>query len=268
MLSAASAPAAWAASRVKSERSVATISAAPARRAARIGQHADRAAAGDKHAFAKQFAGLAHRMQADRQRFGHRGLAGREPVGGHALAGIGDEGLTEGALNMRERHRGAVKAHVHAVVWQAFVAVAAWPQGREGETATSWPLVRLVTPSPSASNMARDLVAEDHRFLQAHGAEAAVVVIVQIAAADAACRQTDQNLAGAGCGRVLILDPQIPGGVDDDGFHADPFVHGRDCTQARGRERSDIYVGPDQVVVGRGVMLADQFGIGCPALRP
>ena len=62
-------------------------------------------------------------------------------------------------------------------------------------------------------------MAEDHRLAQPHGAEAAVVEVVQVGAADAAGLDRDLDLAGAGgLGRAL-LDAQILRGMDDDGAH-------------------------------------------------
>src|SRR5690606_15661883 len=52
-----------------------------------------------------------------------------------------------------------------------------------------------------------------------HCAEAAVVVIMQVRAADAAARKADLHLAGAGRGKGAFLDPQVLRGMDDDGFH-------------------------------------------------
>ncbi len=64
-----------------------------------------------------------------------------------------------------------------------------------------------------------DLVTERHRLLNAHGAEAAMVIIVQVGAADAAIGDLDADLAGAGHGVGIIVDPQVLRRVDDDGAH-------------------------------------------------
>ena len=74
--------------------------------------------------------------------------------------------------------------------------------------------------------MGRDLVAKDHRLLQPHGAEAAMLGVMQIRPADAARGQPQQHLTRLrGGGRGAILDPHILGGMDDDGFHL--LGHGR-----------------------------------------
>ena len=92
-------------------------------------------------------------------------------------------------------------------------------QGRLGETATRSPTARPETPSPSDRIGAGHLVAEDHRLAHADRAEAAVVVVVQIGAADAAGLDGDLDLSGPGSLRLALLDAQVLGGMNDNGFH-------------------------------------------------
>jgi hypothetical protein len=56
--------------------------------------------------------------------------------------------------------------------------------------------------------MGRNLMPEDHGFLEPHRAEAAVVVVVQVRPADAARGQTQAQLAGAGGFFGVVLDPR------------------------------------------------------------
>ena len=136
-----------------------------------------------------------------------------------ALRGEGDEALAEGALDVRERHGAAVEAHVQALVRQALEAVGAGAAGtarRDGDAVADR---EALDAFPECDDPAGDLVAEDHRLAQPHGAEAAVVEVVQVGAADAAGLDRDLDLAGAGgLGRAL-LDAEILGGMDDDGAH-------------------------------------------------
>ena len=102
------------------------------------------------------------------------------------LAFAADEDLAKRSLHMREAHRAAVEAHVEALVLKTFEAVAAAiaRHARIDRDAVSDLDPRGVRPD--RFDDAGDLVAEDHRLAQAHDAEAAVVVIVEIRAANSA----------------------------------------------------------------------------------
>ncbi len=71
---------------------------------------------------------------------------------------------------------------------------------------------------------AGNLVAQHHRLLDADGAEAAMLEIVQVRAADAALAYPDPDLAGL---RTRLggdgFDPQVFGGVDDKCFHESSY---------------------------------------------
>jgi hypothetical protein len=76
-------------------------------------------------------------------------------------------------------------------------------------------------------------VPEDHRLADAHHAEPAFVIIVQIRTADAPCTDGDFDLPGP-CGLGYpVFDAKIVGGVDNDGFH--DFLLRRVDDQYRGR---------------------------------
>src|SRR6185369_7352585 len=64
-----------------------------------------------------------------------------------------------------------------------------------------------------------DLVAEDHRLLEPHRAEAAVVVIVQVGAADAARLDAHFDIARAQCRDCNLLDAEILYGMQYCGAH-------------------------------------------------
>jgi len=68
----------------------------------------------------------------------------------------------------------------------------------------------------------RDLMAENHRFLQAHGAEAAVVEIVEIGAANAAAQEADRHFAGVWRFKGAFLQAQVFRGICVECFHRSP----------------------------------------------
>ena len=150
-------------------------------------QCADRAAAADERALAHQRTGAARRMQRHRERLGHRGFGQAHAVGRDVrLRFEADDRLAECALDMREAHRATVEPHVEALVLPPLQAIAAVIAGHARTDRDA--VADLDSPRLRADRFddAGDFVAENHRFLQPHGAEAAVVVIVEIRAADAA----------------------------------------------------------------------------------
>jgi hypothetical protein len=62
-------------------------------------------------------------------------------------------------------------------------------------------------------------MTEDHRLAHPHGAEAAMVEVVQIRSADAAGLDGYLDLAGGGRLDFAFLDPEVAGCMNDDGFH-------------------------------------------------
>jgi hypothetical protein len=69
-------------------------------------------------------------------------------------------------------------------------------------------------------------VAEDHRLPDPHRAEAAVVEVVQIRAADAAGADADLDVARPEVRDGRRFDPKVVRGVDDDGER-----HGADLSR-------------------------------------
>ena len=184
-------------------------------------------------------------MQGDGEGLGQRRLADRDAVCGLvALGGAGDEALAEGALDVRERHRRAVEAHVEALVRQPLAAVAAGAAGparRHGDPVADGEAGAAVA---DGDDVAGDLVAKDHRLPEPDGAEAAVVVAVQVGAADATGLDRDLDLAGTGgLGRAL-LDAEVTGGMADDlPLLRGRFARGsRDAGNAGGDEDADKVV--------------------------
>ena len=97
------------------------------------------------------------------------------------------------------------------------------PQGRDGETATRSPTDRPLDARPDLGDVAGDLMAEDHRLLQPDRAETAMVIVVQIRAADAADGERHADFAGSGRSRFRRFDPEVFGVVNDDGAHGASF---------------------------------------------
>lgn len=71
--------------------------------------------------------------------------------------------------------------------------------------------------------MADHLVAQHHGLAQGEVPHPALVVVVQVAAADPAEGDGDRDLTGAGTVVRPFLDPEITGSVDDTGVHECSF---------------------------------------------
>ncbi len=132
---------------------------------------------------------------------------------------LANEDFAERALNMREAHRAAVKPHVEALILAPFKAELASVAGTTGVDGDA--VADRDAPRVRADGLddAGDLMAEHHRLAQPHEPEAAVVVIMQIGAANAAGGDAHANVVGAEFGDVDVLDPQILGGVGYDRAH-------------------------------------------------
>ena len=184
-------------------------------------EHPDRPAPGHQHALAQQLAGPARGVKTHRQGLRHRRLGRGQPVGPHALGGVGHQLFAERALDVRKRHGRSVEAHVQALVVQSLAAEPAGPAGTRRRHRDEIARREAVDPLPHFGDVSGDFVTEDHRLLQANRSEAAVVVVVQVRTADAAGGQADPDLSGSGRPRFALLDAQIPCLMDDDGSHAD-----------------------------------------------
>ena len=185
-------------------------------------QAADRTAAGDEDALAGQRSRLRHRMQTNRQRFGKGGLAHREPRRDREGLMLVDHDLVaEGALHVRKAHRASEEAHVEALMARSLKAIAASSAGVAWVDGDAVARLHANDARPHGNNRPRHLMAEDHRLLQPHGAEAAMLEVVQVGAADAAAAHLDAQLARQRRRGFDLLDAQVVGGVDHECFHAD-----------------------------------------------
>lgn len=120
---------------------------------------------------------------------------------------------------MGKAHGAAEEAHVEALVAHAFLAVQALAARLAGIDRDTRARLHARDAFTNCGNDAGDLVPKRHRLLNAHGAEAAMVIIVQVGAADAAIGDLHTDFTGAGRGIGKAVDPQILRRVDDDGAH-------------------------------------------------
>ncbi len=127
--------------------------------------------------------------------------------------------LTETALHMRHAHRAAHETHVQALVVQAFATMNADPARTARIHRDAHTRCKVRHALTDRGDDACDLVAERHRLLDPHRAEAAMVIIMQIGAADAAGCDLDADLTAGRCRIGIIVDPQILRSVNDDGAH-------------------------------------------------
>ena len=186
-------------------------------------ERADRPGAGNDHALAEQFARAPRGVQANRERLGHRGFAQRHALGDRlGLRLVADQHFAKRALHMREAHRAAVEAHVEAMVLLALEAIAAMVARAARIDRDARAGLDPLDLRADGLDDARDFVAEDHRLAQAHRSEAAVVVIMQVRAADAAEGDAHANVARAERGDFRLLDPQILRRMGDHSAHAFP----------------------------------------------
>ena len=211
---------------VASVRSVATISKRARAPRREHDERADRAAAGHQHAPSHEIARLPHGMDAHGERLRERSHFERGSIANPVDLLFGaDEGLSEGAVNMRHAHGAPIEAHVQALVLAAHEAIFAGVAGQA--RADRDPVARLHPRHGSANLLdgGGHLMAKDHRLAQAHNAKTAVVEVMEIGAADASEANPHQNFVGADLGRGHLFDPQVLRGIGDDGAHgSDPSV--------------------------------------------
>ncbi len=182
------------------------------------GERADRAAARDQHVPAEQSARPPDRVQADRERLGH----GRDAVGhglrDHvALALQAHQLLLERALDVRKDRGAAIEGHAPAEVGAAGLAGAALPAGLARIDRDPVAGLDARDVAPDLDHLARDLVAEDQRLAQRKIADPALVVVVQVRAADAARPEPDAHLLRPERRLRPLLEPQVLGRMQ----HAD-----------------------------------------------
>src|SRR5262249_40007437 len=138
----------------------------------------------------------------------------------YRLRGVDGDIFAKAALDMGHAHRAAHEAHVEALVAHALLAVHAPPARLARIDGNAHTRIHLRDAVTDRGDDARDLVAERHWLLNRHGAEAAMVIVVQVGAADAAIGYSDADLARAGRGVRIAVDPQVLRRMNDDGAHS------------------------------------------------
>ena len=159
-------------------------------------------------------------MQADRKRLGHRGFAERQLFRDRdRLRRVDRDMLAKTALHMRHAHRAAHEAHVEALIAHALAAMDADAAGTARIDRDARARRKMRNAGADRGDDAGDFVPERHRLLDPHGAEAAVVIIMQVGTADAAGGDLDAHFAGGRRRIGKAVDPQVLRGVNDDCAH-------------------------------------------------
>ena len=183
-------------------------------------QRADRPASGHQHALAEQRARLLAGVKADRQRLSHRGFAERERIGDrHGLRRIDRDVFAKPALHVRHPHRAAHEAHVQALIAHPFAAMDTDAAGLARIHGHPNARLEMRHAAADCGDYAGYFMSKRHRLLDPHRAEAAMMVVVQVRAADAAGGDLDAHFVGRRCRIGIAVDPQVFRGVDDDGAH-------------------------------------------------
>ena len=152
-------------------------------------------------------------------------IVGRD---GDGLALVDRDALPEAALDMGKAHGAAHESHVEAVVALSCSTVAArvaWLARVDGDPHAG------LHPGHLAADLvdrAGDLVPKRHRLPQADGPEAAVVVIVQVGAANPSGLDPDTDITRPERRRLDLLDPKILRSMDDDAAHGLSFRRDRE----------------------------------------
>ncbi len=173
-------------------------------------QGADRAGTRYQHGSAFEISRLRGRMEADREWFRAGGFAGRyQRSGRNALHRRDHQPVPKHALLVGQVHGAAHEAHVLAVdrqVLPAEPASAAWLAGIDGDQIANRKSGHAGT---QGCDIAGGFVPRNDRFPDPDGTEAAVLVIMEVGAANAACRHLQQNLAIPGRSHFGKLQPKI-----------------------------------------------------------
>ena len=122
---------------------------------------------------------------------------------------------------MGKPHRAAVETHIEAMLLQAGLAEAALAAGQAGVDRDAHAGFQRLNAAAGFLDNAGRFMAENQRLLQADRAEPAMLVIMQVRAADAAGLDANFHLAGAGAGSggADRFDAQVMRRMDDGGAH-------------------------------------------------
>jgi hypothetical protein len=177
-------------------------------------------ASADQYLATEQGAGAVDGVQRHAQGFGHGALGVTDAVAqGAELARIDHDFLPERALDVGHAHRTAEVAHVQAVVLQPLLAKAAVVAGQTGVDCDPGSHRQLADGGADFFDLTGYLVAQHHGLLDADGAKATMLVVVQVGAADAAGTDAHAHLTRTHGGRRKAFDSQVVGGMYDQCFH-------------------------------------------------
>jgi hypothetical protein len=157
-----------------------------------------------------------------------------------SLMGLDYHLFAKGTLNMGKGHRTAKKSHVQAVVVLTGLtkpALTAGTRGRDGD-ALAW--AQMVDLCTDGVDKARDLMAQGHGPAYAHSAEATMLVVMKIRAADSAKGDAHAHLPWAGIGHGGLFDSQVSGGVANNRFHGALLGRSGDILKRGGDAAIDI----------------------------
>ncbi len=127
-----------------------------------------------------------------------------------ALALAHHEVFLEHPLHVREAAGAAQESHVARTAARVpRGSIRSARRRATGDTATLSPTCTRVTPAPDAGDHRRRLVPGNQRLAHDEVAVAALEVVVEIGAADAAGAEAQQHLAGADRRHFRVLDAQV-----------------------------------------------------------
>ena len=177
------------------------------------GQAADGTATGNEDLFPRQCSGLTHRMQADGQGFAASGVFHIDIWGQFdQLFGGQIDLLSEQALLMGKAHCAAKETHVGALVAHvraAILALVAWHGGIDRDLVINGKAGHVFA---NGNDRTGDFMPENHRFADFNRAKTAVMIVVQIRAADAALVDLNGYRARFRCaGLIDLIDTQVMG---------------------------------------------------------
>ena len=202
-------------------------------------QAANGAAAGDQHFGARQRARALDGMQAHSQRFGKSGHFRPQTIAhGHGLAFMAHQPLAKPALHMRKTHRGAEKPHIQTMRLQAQLAKPALPARQRRIDRHALAELDMGRGTAEPHHGAGDFMTQNHRLLDPHGAKSALVVIMQIRAANAAALDFHLDLMRRESGHRHRFNPQIMRRMHQNGL--DQSIR-RGVGGGIGHENSSIY---------------------------
>ena len=94
-----------------------------------------------------------------------------------------------------------------------------FPTSSAGWTVTGWPICEVFDAGAELGDPAGHLMAEDQRRLQRRGPGGAVAPVRKVRSADAAPFDVEHYFAGSGHRLRPLVDAEIVGAMDYDGFH-------------------------------------------------